>query len=283
MRPPRPTRPPVIVSAAAPPRGLLDVLHAQIAQQVDASHSLQGTGSQGLVTGEAGEDPVARLPLRLPPRPAPQPATFSDKPVVDWGLRPFVDYGSLRGTDPFGSGALGAPRATGKPNDGTTKQYSHQGVDVLVAADSPIYAPSAGYIRDALPKGPGGPPGVAITLKTLGIGEGGRQAQDDLTRGEVKMFYVERLPDLKPGTYVDKGQLIGYSRSLRPYYESRGIYHVPDHVHFELKQAVPRRNPDGSYIRASGDSSLSNNPIQYDYKIIDPTPWLQRWAVATKR
>jgi murein DD-endopeptidase MepM/ murein hydrolase activator NlpD len=277
LMPPRPTRPPVLAPATAP-RGLLDLLHEQIAQQAGASSDFQEVSSQDRAIGEEGNDSLLKLPPQLPPRPAPRPAPFSDKPVVEWGLRPFVDYGSLRGKDPFGSGALGEPRSQVDKSTGLVKNHAHEGVDVLVAPGSPIYAPASGYIRKAPPrKGKDGPPGVAIQIKTLGVGPDGLNAGDDRVTGEIKMFYVEIAPGLEEGSYVEKGQIIGYSRSLKPYYEPRGRFVIPDHVHFELKRATPRRDEQGNLLRDEKGSTF------YNYQVTDPTPWLERWATNPKR
>jgi len=206
MPPPRPTRPPILGPAPAAPRGLLDLLHAQIAQQADTAPRLSGANSQERLLGEEGNDRLMPIPPHKPQ-------------VTDWGLQAILPTSQwrLRGIDAYGSGAFGARR---KHADG--RFYQHQGLDIAVAPGTPINSPADGTIE--------------------AIGPAYKNVADDPTGGKLKeitvvsddghriqIMYVVPRDDLAADMPIHAGEMIGQADDM-----TAGRKGLTNHVHIQI-------------------------------------------------
>jgi len=206
MPPPRPTRPPVLAPATTAPRGLLDLLRAQIVQQASPALGLLGASSQERLLGEEGSDRLMPIPPHKPQ-------------VTDWGLGPVVPESSwhLRGSDAYGSGAFGAQRRNWKK-----ETYDHQGLDIAVDPGTPILSPADGTIkaitgayRDSKNDPTGGKLKQITVLSTDGH--------------QVQIMYVVPRDGLAVDMAVHAGETIGQADDM-----TSGRNGMTNHIHIQI-------------------------------------------------
>ena len=129
-----------------------------------------------------------------------------------------TNLNKIRPCDPFGCGSFGAKRAT----------HIHQGIDLLVNENEPIFAPFDGVVlRFAIPykddnkyKG--------LLLKNGNF--------------EVKIFYF--LPIVNKGEKIKKGQIIGFAQNIAKKYSSK----MQNHVHVEVAENGITINPTNLFL-----------------------------------
>lgn len=194
MRPPRPTRPSVPGSIATAPRGLLDLLQAQIAQQADADPS------------ELAVNHLAPIPPHKPK-------------VTDWQLGSVVPSSGwhLRGSDAHGNGAFGARRSNWR-----NETYDHQGIDVAVDPGTPIFSPADGTIKaitGAYRDPKNDPTGGKLKQITVLTHDG----------HQIQIMYVVPRDDLAIDMAVRAGETIGQADDM-----TSGRTGMTNHVHIQI-------------------------------------------------
>ncbi|MBT3422925.1 MAG: M23 family metallopeptidase [Bacteroidetes bacterium] len=123
--------------------------------------------------------------------------------------------------DIAGDGHYGASRS-----NGTRK---HAGVDLEVSPGQSILAPfKAKIIREAYP--------YASDLSYHGIY---LQSLEDKNI-KVKMFYLKKLAQLKPGDIIESGDPIALAENIASKYSK----HMTPHIHVEVYQDNKRVNPE---------------------------------------
>lgn len=194
MLPPRPIRPSIPGPMANAPRGLLDLLQAQIAQQTGADPS------------EGASDHLAPIPSHKPK-------------VTDWQLGPVVpayDW-RLRGSDAYGSGAFGARRSNWK-----NEAYEHQGIDIAVDPGTPIFSPADGMIKaiTGAYRDPKNDPTSGKLKQITVLSNDGHQ---------IQIMYVVPRDGLAVDMAVRAGETIGQADDM-----TSGRKGMTNHVHIQI-------------------------------------------------
>lgn len=123
-----------------------------------------------------------------------------------------------RGTDTWGSGWYGAPRAG----------RLHLGLDLQAMVGQDVLAPCCGIItREAHPYGDGGPWDTGVHLDGAGTAAG-------LT---MSIFYVRPIPGIV-GASVHAGEVIGRAESLEGKYPG-----ITGHIHVAIQRAGKPTDP----------------------------------------
>lgn len=135
-------------------------------------------------------------------------------------MKPPVPNTRIRNKDDWGEGRFGADRTN--PN-GTVRK--HKGVDIVTTPGETVASPVNGtYVRPARP--------YADDPKYSGV----MINADD--GSEVKVFYVEPAPGLKPGDKVEAGKTpIGTSQDITQRYPATAKRRpITNHVHIQVKK-----------------------------------------------